>query len=131
VAPEPNLTSAVRSAPGDNVSVDGHGPAGDGHAASAGDGVAASEAELDGLRQRLRTLPVVEQSKGLLIGYYGVDADTAFAILRRWSSQTNLKLREISAQLVTAASRPGPNGPRPALHDAIQRLNVRDPHLPD
>jgi hypothetical protein len=62
--------------------------------------------ELADLQQKLATLPVIEQSKGLLMAHYGIDADTAFAILRRWSSHTNLKLRVISRMLVDAASEP-------------------------
>jgi hypothetical protein len=62
--------------------------------------------ELADLQQKLATLPVIEQSKGLLMAHYGIDADTAFAILRRWSSHTNLKLRVISRLLVDAASEP-------------------------
>src|SRR3954451_62575 len=62
--------------------------------------------DLADMRQRLATLPVIEQSKGLLMGHYGIDADTAFALLRRWSSHTNLKLRDISRMLVDAATTP-------------------------
>src|SRR3954454_20646698 len=65
-------------------------------------------AELHGLRQKLASLPVIEQAKGLLMGLYGVDADTAFTILQRWSSHTNTKLRCLSAELIDAASNPGP-----------------------
>lgn len=90
--------------------------------------------ELANLRQQLASLPVIEQSKGLLMGYYGIDADTAFAVLRRWSSHTNLKLRVISCMLVDAATEPDapepddsePDWPdsndRPGLAEIIQSL---------
>jgi hypothetical protein len=57
------------------------------------------------LRARLATLPVIEQAKGILIARYQIDAETAFDLLRRWSSHANLKLRDVAHILVTAASR--------------------------
>jgi ANTAR domain len=111
------------SRPADHASRDGHGPNVDGQRPPRRYESTDLETELEGLRQRLTTLPVIEQSKGLLIGHYGVDADTAFAILQRWSSHTNRKLREISEELVTSASRTGSEqSARTALQDAIQRL---------
>ena len=85
-------------------------------------------AELAGLRRRLDTLPVIEQSKGILIGYFGIDADCAFSVLRRWSSHTNVKLRDLSQLLVDAASTPPEPGqpPRAALDHLITRLQTRD-----
>ena len=44
----------------------------------------------------------------MLMGYYGVDADTAFELLRRWSSTCNIKLRILSAAIVEAAGQPHP-----------------------
>ena len=83
-------------------------------------------AELNGLRRRLDTLPVIEQSKGILIGYFGIDADAAFSVLRRWSSHHNIKLRDISQLLVDAASgQPGPGQPpRQPLDDLIAGLQA-------
>ena len=63
--------------------------------------------ELAGLRLRLETLPVIEQSKGILIGYYGIDEDAAFQILRGWSSRTNIKIRQISADSSSGPPRQG------------------------
>ena len=85
-------------------------------------------AELKDLRQRLDTLPVIEQSKGILIGYFGIDADAAFSVLRRWSSHHNIKLRDISKLLVDAASgQPGPGQPpRQPLDDLITGLQGGD-----
>ena len=60
------------------------------------------------LHALLRSLPVIEQSKGILMGYYGVDADTAFRLLRRWSSIRNIKLRTLSAAITEAAGQPDP-----------------------
>lgn len=60
------------------------------------------------MRALLASLPVIEQAKGMLMGYYGVDADTAFELLRRWSSTCNIKLRILSAAIVEAAGQPHP-----------------------
>lgn len=62
------------------------------------------------LRAQLATLPVIEQAKGVLIARYQISADAAFALLRRWSSHTNIKLREISRLLVQAAAASPPQG---------------------
>jgi len=82
---------------------------------------AAMAEELADMRRRLDTLPVIEQSKGLLMARFGIDSDTAFAVLRRWSSHTNLNLRDISRMLVEAAAEPGVGGGS-ALADLIDRL---------
>lgn len=67
-------------------------------------------AENANLRAQLATLPVIEQAKGILIVRYQISADAAFALLRRWSSRTNIKLREISRLLVQAAVAPPADG---------------------
>ena len=59
-----------------------------------------------GLRARLDTLPVIEQSKGILMARYEIGPEAAFDLLRRWSSHTNYKLRHLSRLLVDAAARP-------------------------
>lgn len=86
--------------------------------------------ENEGLRARLETLPVIEQAKGMLIARYHVDADTAFLMLRNWSSHTNIKLRHICRLLVTAGARPAGdqsgNGvrvsPGPTFEEVLQWL---------
>ena len=60
------------------------------------------------LRAMITNRPVIEQAKGMLMGYYGVDADTAFGLLRRWSSIRNIKLRTLSTAIIEAAARPAP-----------------------
>jgi len=66
-----------------------------------------SRGATDHLDRLLSSMPAIEQSKGLLMGYYGVDAETAYAILRRWSSTANIKLNQLCEQLTTAAAQPG------------------------
>lgn len=55
------------------------------------------------LRQLITTLPVIEQAKGILMGYYAIGPDQAFTLLRRWSSSRNIKLRLVCHAVVTAA----------------------------
>lgn len=83
--------------------------------AAAADAASAAAAAADGgqgatdhLGRLLRNLPVIEQAKGLLMGYYALDADSAYQLLRRWSQHTNLKLSHIAELLVSAASQPSP-----------------------
>ena len=47
-----------------------------------------------------RSRAVIEQAKGMLMFAYGVDANRAFDVLVWRSQQTNIKLRELAAQLV-------------------------------
>lgn len=62
------------------------------------------------LRQLAASLPTIEQAKGIVMGHYGCDATTAFAILQRWSSAYRLKLREVAAALVDEAAHDAGDG---------------------
>lgn len=73
-------------------------------AAAEADGGPGPSTHLDRL---LSSMPVIEQSKGLLMGFYGIDSEAAYEVLRRWSSLTNIRLAQLSEQLVAAAARPG------------------------
>ncbi|SDS98553.1 ANTAR domain-containing protein [Friedmanniella luteola] len=66
--------------------------------------VAELSQEIEALRRRLANLPAIEQAKGVLIGFYAVDADAAFALLVRWSQHTNIKLHRLASDLITAAN---------------------------
>jgi hypothetical protein len=65
-----------------------------------------SQLDAEDLRRLAASLPVIEQAKGVLMAYYGCDAEAAFSILRRWSSTRNVKLRTVAAAVLCAASRP-------------------------
>jgi PAS domain S-box-containing protein len=49
--------------------------------------------------------PVIEQAKGALMVTYGLDADDAFLLLRRYSQQVNVKLRDVARTLVEGLPR--------------------------
>jgi PAS domain-containing protein len=46
---------------------------------------------------------VIEQAKGALMLAYGLDPDQAFAMLRWWSRNRNVKVRDLAAKLVEIA----------------------------
>jgi hypothetical protein len=78
-----------------------------------------------------RTQPVIEQSKGILKGHLGIDPDTAFDVLRRWSSHTDLKVREIQSASCHHRDCQPPGDPGRASRefiDLISRLNKG--HIP-
>lgn len=89
--------------------------------------------ENEQLRRKLETQPVIEQAKGILMGRYGVHADAAFAMLCRWSQNSNTKLHDIAETLTTsqqdaavrdarADTRAQPAGSRvPTPHDDVTR----------
>jgi len=68
------------------------------------------------LQARLDSLPVIEQAKGVLMAQAGCEPDEAFDILRRASQRTNVKVRDLAAEIVRRASqggaRPRAGGPR-------------------
>lgn len=46
---------------------------------------------------------VIEQAKGAVMLAYGLDSDQAFAMLRWWSRNRNVKIRDLATQLVDVA----------------------------
>ena len=69
---------------------------------------------------------VIEQAKGVLAQLYSVDVDTAWALLRAFSSDTNRRVRDIAEVLVSAASNdrtPAKHAPLSA-HRLLERLYV-------
>lgn len=53
------------------------------------------------LWQKVDARKQVGQAQGILMERFGIDADQAFGILRRYSQESNLKLREVAVQLTT------------------------------
>ncbi|MEY2397968.1 MAG: hypothetical protein QOJ00_1142 [Actinomycetota bacterium] len=54
----------------------------------------------DNLSKALESRGVIEQAKGVVMATTGVDADSAFGVLRQQSQSENRKLREIAEELV-------------------------------
>ncbi len=69
------------------------------------------------LRRQLETQPAIEQAKGILMERYGIQAEVAFELLRRWSQESNTKLHHIAEMLTT-----GPElAPAGASQEAARR----------
>ncbi len=56
------------------------------------------------LRHALETRTVIGQAQGVLMTRQGIDAPTAFDVLRRASQRTNRKLHDIAADVVASAA---------------------------
>jgi GAF domain-containing protein len=60
------------------------------------------------LAEALETRTVIGQATGTLMERFGLDAEASFNVLRRLSSHSNLKLRDIATQVVTTRALPEP-----------------------
>lgn len=54
----------------------------------------------EGLQNALDTRTIIGQAQGILMERFAVDADRAFAILRRYSQDGNVKLTEVARDLI-------------------------------
>jgi|SRR5215469_11628015 len=52
------------------------------------------------LQARLKSMPVIEQAKGIIMAQCGWPEDQAFDALRRASQRENIKLRDLAAKIV-------------------------------
>lgn len=59
------------------------------------------------LREAVDSRTLIGQAQGILMERYGVDADRAFTVLRRYSSQANRKLRLVAEEVVRERRLPG------------------------
>jgi hypothetical protein len=59
--------------------------------------------ELEHALQAMAAREVIEQAKGLLMGYYRCDAQLAFALLRELSQRSNVKLRRVAVDIMDRA----------------------------
>jgi AmiR/NasT family two-component response regulator len=58
---------------------------------------------VDHLRAALRTRPVIDQARGILIAAHGCTPEEAFAMLAEASQRDNRKLRDVAAAVVENA----------------------------
>ena len=59
------------------------------------------------LQNALYSRTVIGQAQGVLMERFGVDADRAFSILRRYSQDGNLKLNDVAKNLIETSQLPG------------------------
>lgn len=74
-------------------------------AAHASLALAALQAQ-DGLRISVSTRTLIGQAEGILMERYGIDDDKAFAVLRRYSQDSNVKLLDVAANIVATRRLP-------------------------
>ncbi len=94
------------------------------HDSGEGQALVALHREIQHLRDALASQPVIDQAKGALMFRYGVDSDTAFGLLVRWSQNTNTKLRDLATALVLSLSNGSAEDPALA-HEVEQLLRPR------
>ena len=58
------------------------------------------------MQKAMESRAVIEQAKGIIMGDHRCAPDEAFAILTKLSQDTNRKLRDVAAALVTTAAEP-------------------------
>jgi hypothetical protein len=66
--------------------------------------LAHAKEEIDTLKEALRTRTMIGQATGLLMRDLGLSTQGAFAHLIELSSHTNVKIRDIAAQMVVEAN---------------------------
>lgn len=71
-------------------------------------GLALSAArEATGLRAAVESRHVIGMAQGIVMERYGLDAEQAFALLRRYSNTLNVRLHDIADEVVTSRALPG------------------------
>ncbi len=57
-------------------------------------------AEVEGLRRALDTRPLIDLAKGMVMHRYSCSDEAAFALLRRFSQEHNVKIRDLATAVV-------------------------------
>jgi len=83
--------------------------------------------ENDRLRQTIESRAVIEQAKGALILRYGLGDGAAFAVLSRWSQNSNVKLHTIADTLINVVCRRTPDRPGDRELAAWLEAQVHEP----
>jgi hypothetical protein len=89
--------------------------------------IAVLRRENDRLRAAIESRAVIEQAKGALILRYGLDDGAAFAVLSRWSQNSNVKLHTIADTLINAVCRRTPDRPGDRELAAWLETQVHEP----
>ena len=89
--------------------------------------IAVLRRENDRLRQTIESRAVIEQAKGALILRYGLDDVAAFAVLSRWSQNSNVKLHTIADTLISVVCRRTPDRPGDRELAAWLEAQVHEP----
>jgi len=61
----------------------------------------------EGLRRAIDARNLIGQAQGILMERYGLPASKAFAVLRRYSQDNNVKLRQVAERLIATRRMPG------------------------
>ncbi|MFS3129812.1 GAF and ANTAR domain-containing protein [Nocardioides sp. Bht2] len=77
------------------------------HAASA---LAAAQ-KIDGLETAIHSRQLIGVAQGILMQRYGLSLDRSFEVMRRYSSETNIKLRDVAQMVVDSRDLPEPVTP--------------------
>jgi GAF domain-containing protein len=67
----------------------------------------AAERRHSQLQQAMDARTVIGEAMGILMERYGLDGDRAFAVLKRYSTTTNKKLRDVAQELIDSRKLPG------------------------
>jgi AmiR/NasT family two-component response regulator len=76
-------------------------------ALEAGAAISEAAAQIGQLHAALESREVIGQAKGILMERYRLTPDGAFELLARASQDTNVKLREVAAELCRTGALPG------------------------
>lgn len=76
-------------------------------AVSNAEAVASTGEDLAHMRAAMMSRAVIEQAKGILMERHKITEDQAFTLLIRASQRTNVKLRDVAADLVRTGVLPG------------------------
>ncbi|WP_051021810.1 PAS and ANTAR domain-containing protein [Nocardia araoensis] len=83
----------------------------------------------DTLPRLVESRAVIEQAKGVLMRVYRINADQAFHVLQWRSQETNVKLRDLAAQLIAEIDRlpPAPPAVQTSFDHMLLTLHERVP----
>jgi GAF domain-containing protein len=66
--------------------------------------------ERENLKGAVEGRTIIGQAQGILMERFGLDADRAFSVLRRFSQTENIKLRQVAELVITTGSLPDADG---------------------